>query len=146
MYLFYFNSLTCWSLSSFSLLYRTCAVDKILMAGGLKLVKPVSGFPHVICYDAAGVVEQADKGGKFQNGDEVFVRLFGPRGENAEQETPYYRGACAEYCVAQAQYCCKKPSNISFEEAAAVPLAGTAHFTFTYIPFCFFPFLCVFCT
>jgi len=99
-------------------------VDKILMSGGLKLVKPVSGFPHVICYDAAGVVEQADKGGKFQNGDEVFVRLFGPRGENAEEKTPYYRGACAEYCVAQAQYCCKKPANISFEEAAAVPLAG----------------------
>lgn len=111
-------------------LVRVCAasinpVDKILMSGGLKLVKPLSGFPHVICYDAAGIVEQADKGGKFQKGDEVFVRLFGPpKGDNGEDKTPYYRGACAEYCIAQAQYCCKKPSNISFEEAAAVPLAG----------------------
>ena len=98
-------------------------VDKILMAGGLKMVKPVGTFPHVICYDAAGTVEVADKAGRFAVGDAVFTRLFGPA-PGVEAQTPWFRGSMAEYCVARAENCAKKPSNISFEDAASVPLAG----------------------
>ena len=33
-------------------------VDKGLLSGDLKMVLPVATFPHVICYDVAGVVEK----------------------------------------------------------------------------------------
>lgn len=98
-------------------------VDKILVSGAMKMLKPVAGFPHVVGYDAAGVVAVADEAGAFQVGDEVLVRLFGPR-DGGEGKTPYYRGAMAEYCVAQTAYCARKPANLSFAEAASVPLAG----------------------
>jgi NADPH:quinone reductase-like Zn-dependent oxidoreductase len=100
-------------------------VDKMLVSGGLKLVKPVAGFPHVVSYDAAGVVAVADEAGVFAVGDEVMVRLFGPSpADGAEAKTPYYRGSMAEYCVAQTEHVARKPAGVSFEEAASVPLAG----------------------
>ena len=40
-------------------------VDKALLSGDLKMVRPVASFPHIICYDVAGVVEEADLEGKF---------------------------------------------------------------------------------
>jgi len=35
-------------------------VDKGLLSGDYKMVIPVAAFPHVISYDVAGVVEEAD--------------------------------------------------------------------------------------
>lgn len=98
-------------------------IDKMLMAGELKLVKPVGASPHVTCYDASGTVEVADKAGRFAVGDAVLTRLFGPA-PGVESKTPWFRGSMAEFCVARAENCVKKPSNVSFEEAASVPLAG----------------------
>lgn len=97
-------------------------VDKILLSGDLKLVRPVASFPHVICYDVAGVVEEADLAGKFSVGQPVFARLFG--NEMDGKKTPWYRGAMAEFCVADTSNVVAKPENISFAEAASIPLVG----------------------
>ena len=97
-------------------------VDKALLSGDLKMVRPVAAFPHVISYDVAGVVEEADSEGKFSVGQEVFARLFG--NENDGKKTPWYRGAMAEYCVADTSNVVLKPENLTFEEAASIPLVG----------------------
>lgn len=60
--------------------------------------------------DLAGVVEAAgSKVKRFKPGDEVFGCC---------------KGACAEFAVASEKGLAAKPSNISFEEAAAVGVAG----------------------
>lgn len=98
-------------------------VDKIFLKGDMKLVKPVAAFPHVISYDVSGVVEVADSAGKFKVGDAVLARLFGDKEEDGPK-TPWFRGAMAEYCVARVENAVLKPDNLSFEEAASIPLAG----------------------
>ena len=98
-------------------------VDKALMEGGLKQLKPVKGAFHVASYDASGIVEEADQAGTYQKGDAVVVRLFGP-GLSVEAKTQYCRGSMAEYCVADVSNVVRKPDNLSFEEAASFPLAG----------------------
>ena len=60
-------------------------VDKALLSGDLKMVRPVASFPHVICYDVAGVVEEADLEGKFSVGQPVFTRLFGNENDGNER-------------------------------------------------------------
>ena len=97
-------------------------VDKALLSGDLKMVRPVAAFPHVICYDVAGVVEEADSQGKFSVGQEVFARLFGNK--NDGKKTPWYRGSMAEYCVADTSNVVIKPENLTFEEASSIPLVG----------------------
>jgi alcohol dehydrogenase len=97
-------------------------VDKAFLSGDYKMVLPVAAFPHVICYDVAGVVEEADLEGKFSVGQPVFARLFGS--ENDPKKTPWYRGAMAEYCVAHTANVVMKPENLTFAEAASIPLVG----------------------
>jgi len=97
-------------------------VDKALLNGDLKMVRPVAEFPHVISYDVSGVIAEADEGGVFDVGQPVFARLFGNAGDG--KKTPWYRGAMAEYCVADVSNVVVKPSNLSFEEAASIPLVG----------------------
>lgn len=97
-------------------------VDKALLGGDLKMVRPVASFPHVISYDVAGVVEQADEDGTFTVGEPVFARLFGDSSDG--NKTPWFRGAMAEYCVAHISNAVSKPEHISFEEAASIPLVG----------------------
>ena len=97
-------------------------VDKGLLSGDFKMVIPVATFPHVICYDVAGVVEEADLEGKFSVGQHVFARLFGS--EKDGKKTPWYRGAMAEYCAAHTSNVVLKPENLTFEEAASIPLVG----------------------
>jgi NADPH:quinone reductase-like Zn-dependent oxidoreductase len=63
---------------------------------------------------AAEVVQIGEKTKTFKKGDEVFA-LMGLEG-----------GAYAEYIVVPEQSVALKPVNMSFEEAAAVPLAGLA--------------------
>ena len=97
-------------------------VDKGLLSGDYKMVIPVAAFPHVISYDVAGVVEEADLEGKFSVGQPVFARLFGSPKDG--KKTPWYRGAMAEYCVADTSNVVLKPENLTFEEAASIPLVG----------------------
>jgi NADPH2:quinone reductase len=88
------------------------AVDyKIRKAGSWAGVKP----PAVLGYDAAGVVEAVGAGVKaFKPGDEVFYSpsIWGGQ------------GSYAEYQVADESIVALKPKNLSFIEAAALPLAG----------------------
>jgi len=74
---------------------------------GLRAPKnPVRG------YDVAGRVEAVGENvTRFQPGDEVFGTC---------------RGAFAEYACARADRLAPKPANLSFEQAAAVPISGYA--------------------
>lgn len=76
-----------------------------LMGVGLRRPKnPVPGW------DVAGSVEAVGKDvTQFEPGDEVFGSC---------------RGAFAEYACAQADKLAPKPANLSFEQAAAVPVSG----------------------
>ncbi|MEI5997913.1 NADP-dependent oxidoreductase [Paraburkholderia bengalensis] len=87
-------------------------VDVLTMEGG-GYMDAVS-LPFVPGWDVAGVIEEAGYGGRFQVGDEVYGMPWFPRAGNT----------CAEYVVAPARHLALKPKNLSFEDAAAVPLAG----------------------
>lgn len=80
-----------------------------LMVGGM--LKPKL---RILGADAAGRVEAVGQGvTQFQPGDEVFGDVSGCGW-----------GAFAEYVCAREDAWASKPKNLSFEEAAAVPLAG----------------------
>lgn len=88
-------------------------IDWKMRAGYLKDMTSLE-FPIVLGWDAAGIV--TGMGTKVESigiGDRVFVR----------PETTS-RGTYAEYIVTQENLIARIPDNISFEEAAAVPLAG----------------------
>ena len=85
---------------------------KIRAAGRWAGVEP----PFVLGYDAAGVVAKVGPGVKdLKEGDEVYYtpEIFG---------NPH--GTYAEYTPVPAGIVAKKPKNLSFAEAAAIPLAG----------------------
>ncbi|KAF4448826.1 hypothetical protein F53441_7818 [Fusarium austroafricanum] len=71
-------------------------------------------FPYKIGYDAAGVVVDIGKGvTKLEVGDEVYTRL-----------PEVGRGAWSEYAKCAESYVSLKPKNLSFSDAASLPLAG----------------------
>lgn len=74
-------------------------------------------FPVVLGWDLAGeIVQVGNQVTTFQVGDLVFARPDNdPTGKN---------GAYAEYTAVKQDKLALKPKNISFEQAAAVPLAG----------------------
>jgi len=77
------------------------------------LFRPKSGVPG---FDLAGRVEAVGaKVKRFRPGDEVF----GACSANAS-------GACAEYAAISENQLASKPSNLSFEEAAALPTSALA--------------------
>lgn len=89
--------------------------DWRLMRGDPKLVRLESGLfkPRrpILGADLSGRVEAVGaKVTEFEPGDEVFGDIS--------------RGAFASYAIAKANQIAPKPKNLSFEEAAAVPLAG----------------------
>jgi len=88
-------------------------VDGIVQAGYLKEMMPIT-FPFTMGFDVSGiVVEVGDQVSKFKKGDEVFSR---PNGMQA--------GTIAEYAVIKEEELAIKPSNISHQEAASIPLVG----------------------
>jgi NADPH:quinone reductase-like Zn-dependent oxidoreductase len=84
-----------------------------IMGGGLRRPKePVPGI------DVAGVVEAVGaRAGRFRVGDEVF-------GETVKGMQWRNGGAYAEYVAAPEEALARKPSNLSFDEAAAVPTSA----------------------
>lgn len=92
----------------------TNPVDAKLRAGAIPgAVEP----PVVLGADTSGVVEEVGAGvADFRPGDEVYYspELFGP----------VANGSYAGYNLVPATIVAPKPSSISHEEAAAVPLAG----------------------
>lgn len=84
---------------------------KIRMNGTWAGVTP----PAIIGYDASGVVEKCGPGVKdFKPGDEVFYTPLIEKGH----------GTYAEYAVVHEDITALKPKNMSFAQAAGVPLAG----------------------
>ena len=74
-------------------------------------------LPVVLGWDVAGtIIAVGDDVNDFHVGDDVFARPdIDATGKN---------GSYAEYTAVKANKLAYKPANISFEEAAAVPLAG----------------------
>lgn len=99
------------------------AGDYFLAVGVPWLARTAVGFPrpradYVVGLDAAGVVEQV--GGsvtRFKQGDEVFAECS-PRSAGT--------GACAELTCAPEDNVVSKPTNLSFAEAAAMPVSALA--------------------
>ena len=71
-------------------------------------------FPHILGLDMAGIVKNIGrKVTCFQPGDEVFSRTDLAR-----------QGTYAEYMAVDETIVARKPENLTFEEAASIPLAG----------------------
>src|SRR3989338_2247657 len=73
-------------------------------------------FPQILGFDVSGVVaEVGDKVMDFKVGDEVYYlpRILG------------WQGAYAEYHLVEEEIVARKPSNLSHEDAAAIPLVAS---------------------
>ncbi|WP_111309974.1 NADP-dependent oxidoreductase [Confluentibacter sediminis] len=88
-------------------------IDKLIILGNLQGMLPIP-LPSTIAYDVSGiVVEKGEEVSDFEIGDLVYSRV--------PQEQ---MGTIAEYVAVSSIAVSKKPENISFEEAASLPLAG----------------------
>jgi NADPH:quinone reductase-like Zn-dependent oxidoreductase len=88
-------------------------IDKSIVLGNLQSLLPIP-FPSTVAYDLSGtVVEKGDDVSNFEVGDLVYSRV--------PQEQ---MGTIAEYVAVNSMAVSKKPGNITFEEAAGLPLAG----------------------
>ncbi|RCW74969.1 NADP-dependent oxidoreductase [Saliterribacillus persicus] len=88
-------------------------IDWKLREGYLKEMLPWE-FPIILGWDVSGIIEEVgSEVTDWKVGDEVFAR----------PDTTRF-GTYAEHVVVDDHLLAKKPANISFEEAAAVPLAG----------------------
>ncbi len=88
-------------------------IDKSIILGNLQSLIPIP-FPSTSAYDVSGiVVEKGAAVNNFEIGDLVYARV--------PQEQ---MGTIAEFVAVTAVAVSKKPGNISFEEAASIPLAG----------------------
>ncbi|MDQ6680202.1 MAG: zinc-binding dehydrogenase [Pseudomonadota bacterium] len=82
-------------------------------------------FPVVIGLDMAGIVHQTGEGvSGWKAGDRVLVNPLNKKGLMGEM----LDGGMAEYCVMDASQLIAMPPDVSFEDAASLPVAyGTAH-------------------
>lgn len=92
-------------------------VDWKIRRGNLQLLSGYN-FPLVLGSDFAGVVEAVgDRVTQFQPGDKVYGAV-----------NPLSGGAYTEYLTVPESSLALKPDKMSFEEAAAVPVAGITSF------------------
>jgi NADPH:quinone reductase-like Zn-dependent oxidoreductase len=88
-------------------------IDNGIIAGNLKAMLPIP-LPSTVAYDVSGVVvEIGAEVNDFEIGDLIYARV--------PQEQ---MGTIAEYVAVTSMAVSKKPGNISFEEAASLPLAA----------------------
>ena len=88
-------------------------IDYILASGGIKDTIPLS-IPSTIGFDVSGIiVEKGAEVSNFEVGDLVYSRV--PQNQ---------MGTVTEYVAVNNAVVSKKPENISFEEAASLPLIG----------------------
>ena len=88
-------------------------IDKSIILGNLQGMLPIP-LPSTSAYDVSGiVVETGNEVSNFEIGDLVYSRV--------PQEQ---MGTLAEFVAVTSNAVSKKPGNISFEEAASLPLAG----------------------
>lgn len=89
-------------------------IDWKIRKGMLKLL-PGQKFPMILGFDIAGeVVGVGDQLSQFKVGDAVYA-----------YSNQFPGGAYAEYVAVPGKVTAPKPANLSFPEAAAVPLAAT---------------------
>ena len=88
-------------------------IDVRLRRGEAKWLLP-GGFPRVPGYDVAGYVVEGDPGTGLRAGDRVLAFL-----------DSMYGGGYAQYARCAVSGVAKIPVNMSFEKAAAIPLAGS---------------------
>lgn len=89
-------------------------VDWKLRSGKPRI--PFLKLPRIPGSDIAGVVVRTGRSVRgFKEGDAVFAML-----------PPFSGGACAEYAAVSPRNAAVKPRNLTFQEAAAVPLAALA--------------------
>lgn len=90
-------------------------VDYKIRKGLLKDRMPYE-FPIVMGWDAAGVVEAVGADvNQYKKGDEVFAYC---------RKEKIHDGTYADYIALEPRHLARKPKSLSFEEAAAIPLAG----------------------
>lgn len=88
-------------------------LDAKIKAGEFKLMMPYK-FPLILGHDLAGIVTKVgSKVKRFKVGDAVFAR-----------PADYNIGTFAEYIAVNENDIALKPSNISMEEAASIPLVA----------------------
>jgi NADPH:quinone reductase len=88
-------------------------VDTKIRKGMLAAIAPENG---ALGCDVAGVVEAVGEGVQgFAVGDEIYACACGVKGRG---------GALAERVVLEAVLCARKPKNLTFAQAAALPLVG----------------------
>lgn len=90
-------------------------IDTKIRSGMVTNIAP--DFPAILHGDVAGIVEEVGEGvTHLKVGDEVYACAGGVK------NTP--GGALAEYMLADAAVVAKKPSSLTFAEAAALPIVG----------------------
>ena len=88
-------------------------IDKSIILGNLQGMLPIP-LPSTSAYDVSGIViETGNEVSNFEIGDLVYSRV--------PQEQ---MGTLAEFVAVTSEAVSKKPGNISFEEAASLPLTG----------------------
>ncbi|MCX7592208.1 MAG: NAD(P)-dependent alcohol dehydrogenase [Fischerella sp.] len=95
--------------------HATCVnpIDWKIRKGMLKILTG-NKFPMILGYDLAGeVVEVGANVTRFKIGDQVYATL-----------SPLSGGAYAEFAAVPEKLAALKPTNMSYTEAACVPLAG----------------------
>ncbi|MDB5269580.1 MAG: alcohol dehydrogenase [Hymenobacter sp.] len=94
-------------------------VDWAIREGGPEPMRAYLTLPLTLGWDAAGVVAEVGRDvTEFQVGDAVYGVPNFPG-----------NGSYAEYCAAKASQFARKPTSLSFAEAAGVPLAGLTAWT-----------------
>ena len=89
-------------------------VDWKIRSGAIRLFYPADLPNAPLGYDVAGTIEaMGDAVSGWNPGDAVYTRLNTGK-----------MGSYAEFCTVEASILAPKPTNMSFEEAAAVPLAA----------------------
>src|SRR5690348_3083410 len=89
-------------------------VDAKVRAGTSGMSKTLK-LPAILGWDVSGIIESVGKNvSQFKNGDEVFGCIG----------FPGLGKTYAEFAVADPKLLTKKPAGVTFEDAAAVPLAG----------------------
>lgn len=88
-------------------------IDFKRRSGAMKMLQSET-FPVIMGYDAAGTVDALGEGvTNAAVGDRVFLRT-----------TVKSSGTLAEYCITGVDTMAPLPASVSFQDAAAVPLAG----------------------
>lgn len=99
-------------------------VDAIIREGHYKNMMP-HDLPIIPGWDMAGIVEaRGHAARRYEVGDEVYAYARRP-------EVKW--GTFAEYIVIPESYLASRPQNISWEEAAGIPLAGLTAYQALYV-------------